>query len=469
MNYIQKIVEDFDFNLIQNNNDKESAFAENVLGVINLGLPSGTLWSKCNLGAKAETEYGNYYAWGELTTKPEYCAENCMYDDDQEQLPPEHDVATQTLGKNYSIPTMEQWDELLKYTDNTWVENYNETGVNGQLFVSKINGKLIFIPAAGVCSGSSLNNNGYYGCVQSSSLDTSCPSYAWCMSFISNDADVKRSNRYNGHSVRPVFRKSKLTENFDFNQIKTQDTFTQALFDDIFEKIVNNTENVTDDEWNLFEENNKNDHRFKYVVKDNTELKRIISRTTMPDLNWLDTINITDMSGIFKNMSTNGIKINEWNTSNVKRMDGTFAYSRDFNSDISNWDVSKVTSMKGMFIDCFDFNQDLSKWNVSQVKNMENMFFGCETFNADISKWDVSSVENMYAMFSNCLVFNQDISNWDVSKVTNMGIMFENARDFLQDLSSWHWASNHGGMLRNSGMENMKNYWPSGKRIQHVI
>ena len=50
-----------------------------------------------------------------------------------------------------------------------------------------------------------------------------------------------------------------------------------------------------------------------------------------------------------------------------------------------------------------------------------------------------------------------------------MGIMFENARDFLQDLSSWHWASNHGGMLRNSGMENMKNYWPSGKRIQHVI
>ena len=79
MNYIQKIVEDFDFSLIQNDN-KASSFAENVLGLVNLGLPSGLLWCDCNLGANTETEYSDYYAWGELTTKNEYTKDTEVFD-----------------------------------------------------------------------------------------------------------------------------------------------------------------------------------------------------------------------------------------------------------------------------------------------------------------------------------------------------------------------------------------------------
>ena len=39
---------------------------------VDLGLPSGLLWAKCNLGASSPEEYGDYYAWGETTTKSNY-------------------------------------------------------------------------------------------------------------------------------------------------------------------------------------------------------------------------------------------------------------------------------------------------------------------------------------------------------------------------------------------------------------
>ena len=44
---------------------------------VDLGLPSGTKWATCNVGATTPEEYGNYYAWGETTVKTEYVEENC--------------------------------------------------------------------------------------------------------------------------------------------------------------------------------------------------------------------------------------------------------------------------------------------------------------------------------------------------------------------------------------------------------
>ena len=74
--------------------DTMGSFNKNANGVVDLGLPSGTLWCKYNLGANTETEYGDYYAWGELTTKSEYTEENYRYKDNSIQLSPECDIAT---------------------------------------------------------------------------------------------------------------------------------------------------------------------------------------------------------------------------------------------------------------------------------------------------------------------------------------------------------------------------------------
>ena len=204
-NYIQKIVEAFDFNSIQNDNNKADVFVENVLGVVDLGLPSGTLWCKCNLGTNTETEYGDYYSWGELTTKNDYSDENYTYRNKPKQLPLKHDVASQKLGKNYSIPTKKQLDELLKYTNKKWVENYNGTGINGMVFKGK-NGNTLFIPTAGY-RNSSLNGEGSYSYIWSSSCVEANPYHAWYLGIYCGRVYVSLNYRYDGLSIRPVLKK----------------------------------------------------------------------------------------------------------------------------------------------------------------------------------------------------------------------------------------------------------------------
>ena len=207
MNFIQKIVEDFNFNSIRNNRDSGSTFAENALGLIDLGLPSGILWCECNLGAENEYDYGDYCAWGEVITKDNYDDENYTYNKSSEQLPPECDVATQILGGGYSIPTYEQWNELLKYTNKKCIKNYKDSGINGMLFVSKLNDNSIFIPAAGYRKYSIINDDNVYGNVWSSSLNSEYPNYANCLCFSSHYASLSNSERYYGLSIRPVFKK----------------------------------------------------------------------------------------------------------------------------------------------------------------------------------------------------------------------------------------------------------------------
>ena len=121
---------------------------------VDLGLPSGTLWSIKNIGATngntAESWYGNYYAWGEIETKEIYDWDNYKYangnydkltkycnnsnygnngfTDDLTQLVPEDDVATQT-NSAWRMPTKEDFEELIAGTTNSWVTDYK--GISG--------------------------------------------------------------------------------------------------------------------------------------------------------------------------------------------------------------------------------------------------------------------------------------------------------------------------------------------------
>ena len=185
-------------------NHYKGSWNEVLDSFVDLGLPSEILWCKCNLGAKHEYDYGNYYAWGELTTKNVYNWDSYTYESKPKQLPPECDVATQILGENYSIPTKEQWNELLKYTDNEWVENYNGTGINGRLFISKISNNSMFIPAAGYRHGSNLYENGTNSYTWSSILYTNLHNNAWCLYFNIGGIFIDRVNHCEGLPVRPV-------------------------------------------------------------------------------------------------------------------------------------------------------------------------------------------------------------------------------------------------------------------------
>ena len=132
-------------------------------GFIDLGLPSGTKWANKNLGAENESETGSYFAWGGTTPATLGVKNNIPYydgedftkynnDDGLSTLELSDDAANIILGNGAHIPTQEQWVELIENTNRTWVENYNNSGLNGVICTSKVSGyanKSIFLPAAG--------------------------------------------------------------------------------------------------------------------------------------------------------------------------------------------------------------------------------------------------------------------------------------------------------------------------------
>ena len=59
------------------NGDNGSGLDSHVY--VDLGLPSGTLWATCNVGANAPEECGYYFAWGETEFKDSYSWSNYKY------------------------------------------------------------------------------------------------------------------------------------------------------------------------------------------------------------------------------------------------------------------------------------------------------------------------------------------------------------------------------------------------------
>ena len=171
---------------------------------VDLGLPSGTLWAICNVGANAPEEYGDYFAWGETEPKSNFSS-NYTYSANPLILPFEHDAATVNWGGNWRMPTKEEWQEL--YTNTTYIWT-TQNGVNGRLFTAS-NGCSLFLPAAGYYnhySGNSLSDAGSGGYYWSSSLCTDRPDYdcAWRYSFTLNSWGLYIIWRGSGQSVRPV-------------------------------------------------------------------------------------------------------------------------------------------------------------------------------------------------------------------------------------------------------------------------
>ncbi len=159
---------------------------------VDLGLPSGTKWATCNVGANSPTAYGNYYAWGETFTKSEYGESNYTYSDNPTILPPSADAATANWGNGWRMPTNTEFDELQKRCSWEWKDGgYKVTGPNGNS---------IFLPAAGDLDGHA-GSYGYYW-TSSFELDDDAP---WFVIFASDDYDMGLLiDRYSGLSVRPV-------------------------------------------------------------------------------------------------------------------------------------------------------------------------------------------------------------------------------------------------------------------------
>ncbi len=98
---------------------------------VDLGLPSGTMWAKCNVGAAAPEDRGGLYAYGELY--PNTNSSTSTYTGEQSDfLPAEADVASVFWGGGWHIPTIAEMDELRFYCSFEWNDfGYIVTGPNG--------------------------------------------------------------------------------------------------------------------------------------------------------------------------------------------------------------------------------------------------------------------------------------------------------------------------------------------------
>ena len=179
---------------------------------VDLGLPSGTKWATCNVGASTPIAYGDYYAWGETTPKETYNWGTYRYcdgsnvtkytgSDNLAILEASDDAATANWGEGWRMPARDEMQELI---DNCTSECTTINGVNGRLFTGP-NGNSIFLPAAAYRNGSELDDfGGFRGYYWSSSLDSSNSYGAWYLGFYSDNCYLIGINRCFGLSVRAV-------------------------------------------------------------------------------------------------------------------------------------------------------------------------------------------------------------------------------------------------------------------------
>lgn len=191
---------------------------------VDLGL--SVKWATMNVGAQSETDYGDYFAWGETSPKETYdwvsylwCdgdgnqinkySSNSQYGsavDNKVALEEDDDAAVQNWGGAWRMPTHEEQEELLNNCTWVWVTSYNNVNVKGYV-VTGSNGNSIFLPAAGCRKDKSLIDDGTYGYYWSSSVRGIYSDSGWDL-YLSSGSRGSGYNIYDdrqyGRSVRAV-------------------------------------------------------------------------------------------------------------------------------------------------------------------------------------------------------------------------------------------------------------------------
>ena len=190
---------------------------------VDLGLPSGNLWAKCNLGASAPEAYGDYYAWGEVEPKKEYTNSNHKWykegapslgftkynnEDGKLSLEDEDDAVIQKLGNGWRTPTLADFRELTnqKYTT---IEKTTLNGVAGYQITSKRNKKSIFIPFAGFRNDKPQtreisSDQTVAVCMTNQRRIDNQVFNCWTFAFEQDRVRRYGKRRYDGISIRPV-------------------------------------------------------------------------------------------------------------------------------------------------------------------------------------------------------------------------------------------------------------------------
>ena len=198
------------------NGTDDGSKAPDGVEAVDLGL--SVKWANMNVGAKKESGFGTYFAWGETKPKEYYSWGTYAWSkgdsqfltkysttDRRTQLAPVDDAAQANWGGKWRMPTVDEFEELI--TKCTW-EWTTRDGVNGYKVSSKKTGNSIFLPITGFRFYSEVQFRAIKGVYWTSTLYSGNPFKAWCLEFDFSDVNVHygnlSSNRFSGRCIRAV-------------------------------------------------------------------------------------------------------------------------------------------------------------------------------------------------------------------------------------------------------------------------
>ena len=168
-------------------------------------------WASVNIGANTLVDYGDYFAWGEVSAKENF-NDSVTFEVPMLDIAgnPRYDAATANWGGTWRMPTSAEMEELIIYCSWEWTSMYDVKG----MLVTGPNGNSIFLLAAGYCTTTVTHDIGKCGHYWSSTpYDNPMPvptyydnNYADVLFFNSGTRDVGIGFRINGLPIRPVIK-----------------------------------------------------------------------------------------------------------------------------------------------------------------------------------------------------------------------------------------------------------------------
>lgn len=172
-----------------------------------IDMGNGIKWSCCNIGASSPYSVGNYYSWGETSTKSDYSWNDNYEMQHNVRFPSniaatDHDAAWVHSSHTLRMPLVSEFRTLLNNSNITWRIMENQ----GALFVSKINGNRLFVPSGGwIFQGQHMGIN-ETGILWSAERNSSSP-FSSFMQVLNENGNARgeiAASRYSGHNVRGV-------------------------------------------------------------------------------------------------------------------------------------------------------------------------------------------------------------------------------------------------------------------------
>jgi hypothetical protein len=216
----------------------DSGGVPTVVEAVDLGL--SVKWANVNIGANSMEDFGDYYAWGEISTKSTYSKDNYQYyhtgytdkdgikidslyydilgnettivikDKDYKTFDianTEYDVAHKKWGDKWRLPTYNEMNELHEKCSWKWASVNDFYGYK----ITGTNGNFIFLPVAGYGTKDGKKDSNKIGNYITSTLvekqnspDGIENSYIYAIDFTSNEIYLGPHGRIWGFSVRPV-------------------------------------------------------------------------------------------------------------------------------------------------------------------------------------------------------------------------------------------------------------------------